>query len=50
MSPLNFCDVPYDDSLQKLQEGREYIVSGTVYHVEGEGKLFLTECTVREAR
>jgi Zn-dependent protease len=44
-----FCDVCYDEKVRSLQEGREYIVSGTVYHVEAEGKLFLMDCALQEA-
>jgi hypothetical protein len=42
-----FCDTPYGDNLRHLREGDRYVVSGTVYHFESEGKLFLMKCTLQ---
>jgi hypothetical protein len=41
-----FCMTRYSESLRELEEGDRYLVYGTVYHFEDEGKLFLRECTL----
>lgn len=44
-----FCTVPYRDALRELREGREYNVTGEIYHFEDSGKLFLSHCSIRLA-
>jgi hypothetical protein len=43
-----FCITPHHEKLHELQEGTEYVVSGTVYHFESEGNLFLMGCSLRK--
>ncbi len=44
-----FCTTKYDEHLAELQEGRQYFVSGIVYHFENKGNLFLARCSIRKA-
>jgi hypothetical protein len=42
------CIIDYRDELRELREGDRFLVSGTVYHFESEGRLFLTDCSLKK--
>ena len=45
-----FCDVKYERWLNEVKEGDRFLVTGTLYHFESAGKLFLTKCSLKKLK
>ena len=43
-----FCITDYHDNLRELKEGDRYLVSGTLFHFDPDGKMFLSKCSLEK--